>query len=436
MEHAFYTDRMPSVLKLSCLVCIWPGEIGEKACSYGKKVVQGTEFTKKKLSLQIGTPKKTLNIMDRRHFIALSLTGLVELGIGTGLQPVFARRKGKDSYSIVVLGDTHFDAEPESVYHSDYLEPNERLNKIQRGEFARNGKMWRELCPRLVRRAHDLITPDTQMVFQLGDLIQGDCGNPSVHRRFLDDTVNYFKQQLGDVPFVSVVGNHDVRGTKAEAVYHEYMPGRMSKELGRNIYKTTFSVTIGKDAFLFVDFNRPDDAELERLLKETEGARYTFVVVHSPIIPHDGGSPRWFFHGSAKKADTEARRHFRRLFAQRNAMVLCGHTHTTEFIDWYGDGGRITQMTMNSVWTREDLRYCSPALQGPETYGEVCRKKMASAADYKEVMELFDEYRAGLRQYTVSPAAGVYKLSVSSAGVSIDFYGGDSERVTQTFVLR
>ena len=59
--------------------------------------------------------------MDRRHFIALSLTGLVELGIGTGLQPVFARRKGKDSYSIVVLGDTHFDAEPESVYHSDYL---------------------------------------------------------------------------------------------------------------------------------------------------------------------------------------------------------------------------------------------------------------------------------------------------------------------------
>ena len=61
---------------------------------------------------------------------------------------------------------------------------------------------------------------------------------------------------------------------------------------------------------------------------------------------------------------------------------------------------------------------------------------MASAADYKEVMELFDEYRAGLRQYTVSPAAGVYKLSVSSAGVSIAFYGGDSERVTQTFVLR
>ena len=71
MEHAFYTDRMPPVLKLSCLVCIWPGEIGEKACSYGKKVVQGTEFTKKKTIFADRNTKKTLNIMDRRHFIAL-----------------------------------------------------------------------------------------------------------------------------------------------------------------------------------------------------------------------------------------------------------------------------------------------------------------------------------------------------------------------------
>ena len=43
----------------------------------------------------------------------------------------------------------------------------------------------------------------------------------------------------------------------------------------------------------------------------------------------------------------------RRLLAENNAIVLCGHTHTTEFLDWYGDGGRITQMTMNSVW-RDD----------------------------------------------------------------------------------
>lgn len=360
----------------------------------------------------------------------------MELGIGANLSPVFARGKGKDSYSIVILGDTHFDTEPESVYHSDYLEPNQRLNKIQRDEFARNGKMWRELCPRLVKRAHDLITPDTQMVFQMGGLIQGDCGNPSVHRRFLDDTINYFKHQLGDLPFVTVTGNHDVRGTKAEAVYHEYMPGRMSKELGRNIYKTTFGFTIGKDAFLFVDFNRPDDAELERLLRDTQGARYTFVVVHSPIVPYDGGFPRWFFHGSGNKKETEARRHFRRLFAQRDVVVLCGHTHKTEFFDWYGDGGRITQMTMNSVWTREDMRNYTIVSQGAEAYGEKCRKNMASEANYKELMALFDEYRDGLRQYSVSPAAGVYKLNVSPAGVSVDFYGGDSETVTHTFVLR
>lgn len=58
-----------------------------------------------------------------------------------------------ESYSVVILGDTHYDKEPASVYHSDYNEPVEWLNRVQRAEFARNGEMWRDRCPRLVRRA-------------------------------------------------------------------------------------------------------------------------------------------------------------------------------------------------------------------------------------------------------------------------------------------
>ena len=48
----------------------------------------------------------------------------------------------------------------------------------------------------------------------------------------------------------------------------EYMPLRMSQELGKSITKTTFSFTVGPDAFLVVDFNDPDDAELERQSQE------------------------------------------------------------------------------------------------------------------------------------------------------------------------
>ena len=378
--------------------------------------------------------------MDRRQFLSLSATGLVGLGLGGNLTDIQAKaRAGKrDKYSIVILGDTHFDTEPASVYHSNYNEPVEWLNRVQRGEFARNGEMWRERCPRLMNRAARLIDKNTRMVFQMGDLVQGDCGKGEVHQKMLSDVMDSFKATLGGLPFVTVVGNHDIRGTDAHAVYHKYMPARMSEELGIPVPSANFAFNIGPDAYIVVDFNDPVDADVERLLKETEGARYTFVVVHGPLLPADDGSPRWIYHGKANEADTKARLHFRKLFAQRNVICLCGHIHRTEFADWYGDGGRITQMTMNSVWSKPELGKYEIIAQGPEQYG-MLRKKLASMPNGSKVKDesaFFDEYRPGLKQYSVSPAAGSYKMNVSKKGITIDFYAGDSEEISQTFVMR
>ena len=345
------------------------------------------------------------------------------------------RRAGRDdSYNIVILGDT----EPASVYHSNYNEPVEWLNRVQRAEFARNGEMWRERCPRLLKRAACLVDKDTRQAMQMGDLIQGDCGSGEVHRKMLEDVMNSFKAAFGGkVPLVTVAGNHDIRGTQAKEVYHEYMPARMSEELGMKIDKTTFGYGIGDDAYLVLDFNNPDDAEAERLLKEFDGARHTFIVVHGPVFPYDSASARWFYHGKNTAEHTEARLHFRREFAQRQAIVLTGHVHRTEFADWYGDGGRITQMTMNSVWARPELDKYDIIAEGAGSYGEL--RKTMKRDDGKPVRDetaLFDEYRPGLKSYSVSKAAGSYKLNVSGKGVSVDFYAGDSSFLTKKFVLR
>ena len=175
---------------------------------------------------------------------------------------------------------------------------------MQRAEFARNGEMWRDRCPRLLDRCAGLVDKNTKMAFQMGDLIQGDCGKGEVHQKMLNDVMDAFKQKFNGIPFVTVVGNHDIRGVDAEKVYHEYMPKRMSQELGKDIEKTTFYFTIGPDAFLVLDFNSPDDAEIEKMLEETKDARHTFIITHGPVFPMDGSSCRWFFHGG--KNDTEA----------------------------------------------------------------------------------------------------------------------------------
>ena len=137
-------------------------------------------------------------IMDRRSFLLLSSAGLLDFVVGSSLSTLKAKEQGfNGKYSIVMLGDTHFDTEPASVYHSHYNEKVEWLNRVQRAEFARNGEMWRERCPRLLRRAADLIDKETRMVFQMGDLIQGDCGKGEVHHHMLEDLMNHFKKELG-----------------------------------------------------------------------------------------------------------------------------------------------------------------------------------------------------------------------------------------------
>lgn len=374
--------------------------------------------------------------MDRRDFLKYSGASLVGLAFGGALSPLQAKSKDK-KYNIVILGDTHFDTEPASVYHSNYNEKVEWLNRVQRAEFKRNGEMWRERCPRLMKRAARLIDGDTRMVFQLGDLVQGDCGSGDVHRKMLSDVMDSFKGQLGGLPFVTVAGNHDIRGTDALKVYHEYMPQRMSEELGKKITKTDFAFNIGDDAYIVIDFNTPDDAEVERLWADSNGARHTFVLVHGPLLPYDEASARWFYHGGASEAETQKRRHFRELFAKRNTVCLCGHTHRTEFADWYGDGGRITQMTVNSVWASEGLGKYVVDSQGADQFGTL-RKKMKNddGTPIKDESALFDEYRPGLKAYSHSPAAGSYKMTVTPKKITVDFYAGDSEALSQRFVLR
>lgn len=346
----------------------------------------------------------------------------------------------RPDYNVVILGDTHYDTEPAEKYHSDYNEKVEWLNRVQRSEFARNGEMWRERCPRLLKRAAANIDGKTSFVLETGDLIQGDCGSPEVHRKMLDDVINDFKLELGGLPFVTVVGNHDIRGKDANGdygglVYKEYMPSRMSQELGLDIRSTTFSFRQGPDLWVVIDFNNPDDDEIVRLITESDEVRYTFVVTHGPVFPFDGGSCRWYLHGH--DSDPSARNRIRALFAKRNAIVLAGHTHMVELADWFGMGGRITQVTMNSVWAPWVPQPAKFVSVDASTYGlNRLKRKLDNGDEPKPETELFDEIRAGLKRYVMLNGAGSFKLHVSNGGVSVDFVCGDSPEPFLSWKLR
>lgn len=378
--------------------------------------------------------------MNRRTFFKYSAAGLAGLALPGELILSHAGNASEGKYSVVILGDTHYDAIDPELYHKGYTDPNPVREANHRREFVRNGKMWAGRSKDLVKRAACLVDEDTRYVFQMGDLIQGDTADAATHKRFLDDALNLFKSDLApDLPFVTVAGNHDLRGNDDDVctqAYTEYMSERMSKELGQEITGTNFLFRNGPDAFVVVNFTKPKVGEIIGLLNEARGARHIFVVIHGPVFPYD--NPKyywWYLLGNRKDSKVEERRRMRALLAELNAIVLCGHTHATEFLDWYGDGGHITQMTMSSVWREESQATYTELASGKEGYGTLLFKSNPELATEAN-LALFEEYRSGIKEYSISDAAGSYKLFVDGEHVWVDFYAGDSSRLSKRFNIR
>lgn len=378
--------------------------------------------------------------MDRRGFFKYSAAGLAGLALMGRPGTLLARGDAFGPYSVVILGDTHYDAEDPEKYHAGYALADKVREANHRKEFKRNGDMWAGRSRNLVKRAACLVDDSTRYVFQMGDLIQGDTADAETHRRYLDDALNLFKTEVApDLPFVTVAGNHDLRGNDDAVVtraYTEYMTKRMSEELGKDIRSTNFLFRNGPDTFVVVNFTKPNVEEITALLNEARGSRYVFVVIHSPVFPYDDVKYYWWYLlGNRKDSRAEERRKMRKLLASLNAIVLCGHTHSTEFLDWRGDGGRITQMTMSSVWRSDDQAKYKVQASGREGYGTMlfeAKPELATPAN----LALFEEYRAGINEYCIADSAGSYKLIVEDSHVYVDFYAGDSARLTKRFTLR
>ena len=346
--------------------------------------------------------------------------------------------KGR-SYSVPVLGDIHFDSPDPKFYHANYTHStSQKRYKAHLAEHVRNSEMWKERSPRLVRASGACLRKDAAFALQMGDLVQGDCGNAATHRRMLDDAFAFVKGAYGgNLPLVTVAGNHDIRGDipsdGAGETLEKWLPETMSKELGVPVKDTTFSFRHGPDVFIVVDFNepRPNLATIKRLLEESKDARYTFIVSHGPVIP--SGQTRWFLMGG-KKRDVE-RKELRSLFARRNAICLCGHTHRLEFYDCEFPEGRISQFVFNSVWSKPEWGTTKVLGEGAAAYGRHRFGDAGNGLGAKSDAELLAEYTSAVRGYCFAEAAGHYRLEVSDERVVVVFYAGDSTVSTRTFML-
>ena len=334
-------------------------------------------------------------------------------------------------YAVALLGDTHYDAEPESVYHSHYDESN-RWAKIQHEEFRRNGEMWRGRCRDLVAAAGALARAEpTRFVLQIGDLVQGDCDDPATHARMLEDCIRLLRAPFpADLPFLSVLGNHDVRGKGAREAYLAFARDFFTRQAGVEASYPSFSLRLEGDLWLFCDF---ENCPLDRLSDEIDGARdarRVFLVTHGPFTADESPFWRWRLGGRSE----EGRARLYETLSRRRAVVLSGHTHTTAFYRHENPFGGFCEFTINSVWAAPELATAVPEADRPEAYGTVRRGEIR-----EEDLGAFDRdhgfFRPFLREYFYGRAAGHARLHVSADAVSLSFHPGAAREPGRVFRL-
>ena len=364
--------------------------------------------------------------MTRKSF----LTGLCSSAALAGCRVPW----GGAAYEVAVLGDTHFDAEPESIYHSHYDESNPWA-KIQHAEFRRNGEMWRGRCRELLAASGELARArPTDMVLQLGDIIQGDCDDVATHQKMLDDCIRLLRAPYPkDVPFLTVVGNHDVRGKGARKAYFDFAEPFLTRELGQAVKYPAFSFVRNGDLWVLCDFEMPDLTPLIDVIEKTPDVRHTFLVTHGPVTPEEGSFPAWRLGGS-RSCDATRRRLYE-LLSRRQAVVLSGHSHLTVFARYENAFGGFSEFTANSVWKAPELATADAVGEGVSAYGAYARSYLKDGR-LNEFLAAEKEFRPDLADYYLSRGAGHYRLSVSDSGVEMAFYPGAARTPARVFKLK
>jgi hypothetical protein len=392
---------------------------------------------------------------------SVSMEGRLEIASFEGTSALLGRtpqwRDAAGDYSVAVLGDTHFDAAPDSVYHAAY-DTSTSSGAYGIAEYRRSAEMWQARMPSLLAASAALAASNatTRFVLQLGDIINGDCNDNTVHRQMLDDALvatraPYLAAAGGNaaggsggaaprpLPFLTVLGNHDFRGSpNGRAIYFDWAEPLLSAQIGEACAYPLFSFRIVRDRWIFCDFERVSLFDVAAEVESDPDARYVFLVTHGPFTACENGN-NWIWRLSAWRAKGGTGLGVPELFeaiSRRRAIVLSGHTHYTMFYRNENRYGGYTEFTANSVWKSDDLATVEPipGHDTPSAYGTWRMEEVSETnrAAYDADIALF---KAGLTEYFLGKGAGHFRLEVTDRAVTMLFYPGDATVPARTFDL-
>lgn len=260
-------------------------------------------------------------------------------------------------YKVMLLGDLHFDSEQ---YH---IAPNGE--KSGNANTIRHSNMWKKQSPEMLANSAKILDKSFPFVIQLGDIVEGYAATTEQLCQMLTDSFYAVKKFYPEHKFLSVKGNHDVRRVITKKVngslqnislwehdaYNKSFLPLIAKELDRKSLESHFSVSFNNDLYIFYDDFADEQTSvnfLKKTLSDNPSVRHVFFITHIPLLPCSTKKP-WNLAPRASEII--------KLLADRNAIILAGHTHAASFIKVKVNGKPLTQLVISSLgylWNKKN----------------------------------------------------------------------------------
>src|SRR6476469_4129267 len=178
-------------------------------------------------------------MLSRRSFLKNTAAACAVLGPAGNL--ALAAPEEAEARSFPLLGDLHFDR----LEHHDH----EWLVREHPGDVSQvqsYSRITREMTPRLFARVRDSLSglgearTTVPFVLQLGDLLEGLCGNEELAARQAREGIDFVRQARFSSPLVMTKGNHDITGPGAVEAYRQILLPFLAEQNRSEIKEAAF----------------------------------------------------------------------------------------------------------------------------------------------------------------------------------------------------
>lgn len=371
-------------------------------------------------------------LTSRREFIRFATFTIA--GLSTGLRGISAAADvaEKPLYAVPFLGDLHFDR---WAHHDlDWVKKEKPGDVKQMEGYVHTTEQYTpKLFAEVAAKVKALKSGGVSVPFvlQIGDLVEGLCGNFDLQSLQFRDAIAAVEQSAFGVPTLLVKGNHDITGPGATDAFDKVLLPWVSKQADAELKTANYVRRQGDDLFVFFDAYKPDLDWLEKSLSAKQNAaKHVFFVIHPPVVPYNARSD-WHIFSREKQRDQRER--LLSLLGRYKAIVLSGHLHKYSLLTRKTSENDIVQLAVCSV-LRSEKEQPKDVLDKVDRYGpDLVNLEPKHSPDTVEARrQLLKAEAPSIKHFEYADTAGYSLLNVYANRIDVELYCGIGQPTWKT----